>query len=157
MGRGLLAPRARLMESTPKIDEKRSRVMRAVKGRDTGPELIVRRALWSAGLRYRLYDKNLPGRPDIVFPSRKLVIFVNGCFWHGHAGCPRSRIPKTRTEYWTQKIEGNKRRDIAARRNLKALGWKALTIWECEIKQQEKLTRLVARVMEARNPSALKR
>ena len=81
--------------------------MRAVKGANTRPEMVVRRFLWSAGLRYRLHDKKLPGKPDIVFPSKRIALFVHGCFWHGHEGCPRHRIPKTRTDYWTAKIGGN--------------------------------------------------
>ncbi|MDK9719897.1 MAG: very short patch repair endonuclease [Rhodospirillales bacterium] len=137
------------MQKDDKHNLTRSEVMAKVRSRDTGPELVVRKALWSAGLRYRLYDKKLPGRPDIVFPSRKLAIFIHGCFWHGHAGCPRYRIPKTRTEYWTQKVENNKRRDLAARKNLRALGWKALIIWECETKRPKKLSRLIEQVLAA--------
>jgi len=134
---------------TPAIDPERSRVMRAVKGTNTGPELAARRFLWSAGLRYRLHRKNLPGRPDIVFPSKRIALFVHGCFWHGHEGCPRLRIPKTRRDYWVTKIAGNQARDVRARAALFALGWTVLVVWECEIASQDHLSALLATIKSA--------
>lgn len=114
--------------------EKRSEVMRAVKARDTGPEMRLRRALHAEGYRYRLHRKDLPGSPDLVFPARRAVIFVHGCFWHGH-DCPRgARTPKSNRAYWEAKIDRNKARDAAALDALVRAGWRALVVWECELK-----------------------
>lgn len=114
----------------------RSWVMRAVKGRNTRPERAVRSLLHALGYRFRLHRKDLPGSPDIVLPGRKAVIFVHGCFWHGH-GCKRgSRAPKTNADYWTKKLAGNIARDARTRAELKALGWQVLVVWECEIKTE---------------------
>ncbi|MCA0246333.1 MAG: very short patch repair endonuclease [Proteobacteria bacterium] len=119
--------------------ELRSRIMRAVKGRDTGPERAVRILAHGMGYRYRLHRADLPGKPDLVFPSRRAVIFVNGCFWHGH-DCPRgARAPKTNRAYWTAKIARNVARDATSLSQLKAAGWRALTVWECQIKDGRKL------------------
>jgi len=113
--------------------------MRAVKSVDTGPEMIVRRMLHKLGYRYRLHRKDLPGKPDLVFPSRKAVIFVHGCFWHAH-NCKRgARTPKTNTQYWIDKIRRNVERDAQAIINLKAAGWRVLVIWECELKDIDRL------------------
>jgi len=113
--------------------------MRAVKSVDTGPEMIVRRMLHKLGYRYRLHRKDLPGKPDLVFPSRKAVIFVHGCFWHGH-NCKRgARTPKTNIPYWTNKIRRNVERDAQAISDLKAAGWRVLVIWECELKDLDRL------------------
>lgn len=112
----------------------RSAVMRRVKGRDTGPELKVRRLLTRLGARYRLHRADLPGRPDIILPGRRLVIFIHGCFWHGHDCARGSRVPQARRDYWTAKVAGNRARDA---RNLSALaeaGWRVETVWECELK-----------------------
>jgi len=112
----------------------RSRIMRAVKSVDTKPEMAVRRLLHGMGYRYRLHRKDLPGRPDIVFSSRKKIIFVHGCFWHGH-NCKRgARVPKTNRDYWVDKIERNRRRDNMHSEQLKKLGWSILSVWECEMK-----------------------
>ena len=109
--------------------------MRQVKGAGTGPERAVRALIWSLGGRYRLNRADLPGKPDIVLVSRKLAIFVHGCFWHGHH-CPRgARVPKANRAYWTGKIAANRGRDAAARTALAAAGWRVETVWECEIKQ----------------------
>ena len=122
---------------------KRSRIMASVKGKDTKPEMIVRKYLFSKGLRYRLHDKKLPGSPDIVLPKYKTVIFVNGCFWHGHEGCKNYRLPKSNEFYWEQKIRRNKARDIANEFVLQSQGWNVINIWECEIKNiKERLTNL---------------
>ena len=114
--------------------EKRSAIMRAVKSSDTKPEIALRKALFALGYRYRLNVKALPGKPDIVLPKYKTVIFVHGCFWHGH-DCKRgSRIPKTNRAYWTEKIARNKIRDAKNIDALSKLGWRVLVIWECEVK-----------------------
>ena len=116
----------------------RSRQMSLVRSRNTKPEMIVRRVTFALGYRYRLHDHKLPGRPDLVFPSRQKVIFVHGCFWHRHRGCPKCRTPKTRVGFWTDKLEGNKRRDIQTKRMLTQLGWRYLVVWECETSDMEK-------------------
>src|SRR5471030_2290333 len=116
--------------------EKRSAVMARIKARDTGPELVVRRLLWRLGSRYRLDRKDLPGRPDIVMPGRKLAIFVHGCFWHGHDCTRGARVPKANRDYWTAKIARNRVRDIAARAALETAGWRVETVWECELKDR---------------------
>lgn len=114
--------------------EKRSAIMRAVKSSNTKPEIALRKALFALGYRYRINAKGLPGKPDIVFPKYKTVIFVHGCFWHGH-DCKRgSRIPKTNRAYWTEKIARNKARDIKNADALSKLGWRVITLWECELK-----------------------
>ena len=108
----------------------RSRMMAAIKGRDTKPEMTVRRGLHRRGFRFRLHDRALPGRPDLIFPRHRAVIFVHGCFWHGH-DCPFFRWPKSRPEFWRAKIGANIERDRAARTALKAVDWRVLTVWEC--------------------------
>ena len=114
--------------------EKRSAVMRAVKGRDTTPELAVRRILRTAGIGYRLGGRGLPGRPDLVMPGRRVAVFVHGCFWHGH-DCPRgARKPKANADYWSAKIGRNRTRDIATQAALEATGWRVVTVWECGLK-----------------------
>jgi DNA mismatch endonuclease (patch repair protein) len=114
--------------------EKRSSVMRQVKGRDTSPELTVRRALTKLGARFRLHRKDLPGAPDIVLPGRKLAIFVHGCFWHGHDCARGARQPKQNADYWLAKIGRNRARDAQTLARLGALGWRVETIWECDLK-----------------------
>ncbi len=114
--------------------EVRSYNMRQIKGKDTKPEMLVRKFLFSKGFRYRLHVKNLPGKPDIVLPKYKTVILVHGCFWHGHAGCKYYVVPKTRTEWWLHKINTNKRNDEKTIRLLKKNGWKIIVLWECELK-----------------------
>ena len=114
--------------------EKRSDVMRRVKGRDTSPELAVRRMLWRLGARYRLHRKDLPGHPDIVMPGRRLAVFVHGCFWHGHDCARGARVPKQNRDYWEGKVGRNRTRDAANLEKLEALGWRVLTVWECELK-----------------------
>jgi DNA mismatch endonuclease, patch repair protein len=110
----------------------RSRLMSGIRGKDTKPEMIVRRALHKAGFRYRLHDKKLPGKPDIVLPKYKTVVFVHGCFWHGHM-CKEFRWPKTREEFWREKIEGNVMRDTLNEAAITNLGWKVIVVWECEL------------------------
>jgi DNA mismatch endonuclease (patch repair protein) len=111
--------------------QQRRRIMQSVKTRDTGPELTVRRIVYGLGYRYRLNAKKLPGRPDIVFPGRRRVIFVHGCFWHGH-GCRKGQAPKSRLDYWEPKLRTNRERDAAQVRSLEALGWSVLIVWQCE-------------------------
>lgn len=115
--------------------------MRAVKGRDTGPERVVRRLVHGMGFRYRLHRAGLPGKPDLVLPGRRKVIFVHGCFWHGH-DCPRGgRVPKHNRDYWTRKIGRNRERDRAAQAALLEQGWRVAVVWECELKQADELRR----------------
>ena len=114
--------------------EERSRIMSHVKGRDTTPEKRVRSLLHSMGYRFRLQRADLPGKPDIVLPKFKTVIFVNGCFWHRHPGCKRATLPKSNAEFWRQKLEKNVARDRRNIQTLKDLGWYVLIIWECELK-----------------------
>ncbi len=113
----------------------RSYNMSRIKGKNTKPEILLRKFLFSKGFRYRLNDKNLPGKPDIVLPKYKTVIFVNGCFWHGHEGCRYFVVPKTRTDWWMEKIQGNKQKDSENFLRLTQLGWKIVTIFECELKR----------------------
>lgn len=119
----------------------RSRIMAAIRGKDTKPELQVRRAIHAAGLRFRLHHRDLPGRPDIVMPRIKTVVFVHGCFWHAHS-CQRSK-PKTRAKFWAQKFETNQARDRRVRYFLRAAGWRVHVIWECELKCEAPLRNLV--------------
>jgi len=119
--------------------EKRSAVMRRVKGKDTTPELAVRRALTRLGARYRLHRKDLPGSPDIVMPGRRLALFVHGCFWHGHDCARGARVPKQNRDYWTAKVARNVTRDARSRETLQAAGWRVETIWECELKDAASL------------------
>lgn len=114
--------------------EKRSWIMSRIQGKNTSPELKVRSLAHRLGYRFRIHRKDLPGKPDLVFPSRKKVIFVHGCFWHGHDCSIGKRTPKTNTEYWTEKIRKNIERDAKNEAELKSLGWKVLVLWECEIK-----------------------
>lgn len=136
---------------TPDVYDKatRSRVMRAVKSKNTTPEKLVRSLLHAMGLRFRLHRKDLPGTPDIVLPKWKTVLFVHGCFWHGH-DCPRgARMPKTNAQYWSAKIERNRRRHEQVARQLKEQGWQVLVVWECQTKCQESLAQLLRQVLPA--------
>lgn len=118
--------------------EVRSYNMSRIKSINTKPEMIVRSFLFRRGYRYRIHNKNLPGKPDIVFPKYKAVIFIHGCFWHGHEGCKYFVIPKTRTEWWLQKINRNKELDDLADKKLAKLGWKIITVFECDLKGEKK-------------------
>jgi DNA mismatch endonuclease (patch repair protein) len=119
--------------------EKRSQVMARVRGKDTAPELKVRRLLWRAGYRYRLHAKDLPGRPDLALPGRRAVVFVHGCFWHGHDCARGARAPKANAAYWSAKIERNRARDVRVAGELEAAGWRPLTVWECELRDEPAL------------------
>jgi DNA mismatch endonuclease, patch repair protein len=111
----------------------RSHNMRRIRGRDTKPELLLRRGLHAAGLRFRLHARQLPGRPDLVFPARRAVILVHGCFWHGHS-CPMFRLPTTRPEFWANKIGENRARDVRTKTALHAASWRTLIVWECALR-----------------------
>lgn len=126
----------------------RSAVMSRVRGKDTRPELLVRKILSSLGYRYRLHSAKLPGKPDIVFPSRKRVIFVHGCFWHRHAKCTLARIPKSRVAFWTTKLDGNQKRDRQHVRSLRRAGWQSLIVWECELNNRTRLIKRMVRFLE---------
>lgn len=125
---------------------RRSANMARIKGRDTGPERRLRSALHQAGLRFRVCRRDLPGKPDIVFPRQRLAVQVRGCFWHQHEGCSAGRLPRSNLEYWRPKLEGNVRRDAEKDNALRTLGWSVLVIWECELKDEEQLTSAVQRV-----------
>ena len=112
----------------------RHAIMAVIHGKDTKPEMVVRRYLWGHGFRYRLNHPRLPGKPDIVMRKYRTCIFVNGCFWHGHEGCRYYTIPKTNTEFWVNKVKRNKERDLKVQYELAAMGWHSITIWECELK-----------------------
>ena len=131
-----IKPEQRLDYLTP---EERSERMRRIRSKDTKPEFKVRRCVHSMGYRYRLHSKILPGHPDLIFASRKKVIFIHGCFWHQHEGCSICHIPKTRHEYWVPKLQRNKERDKINQAKLKELGWRVLVIWECEVKNIDSL------------------
>lgn len=119
--------------------DRRSRLMQAVKGKDTAPEIALRSLLHRLGYRFRLHRRNLPGTPDIVLPARHTVVFVNGCFWHGH-GCSIGQLPKSRLDFWEPKIEANKARDASRQAELINLGWSVIVVWQCELRDMPKLT-----------------
>lgn len=127
--------------------EKRSAVMRRVKGKDTAPELKVRRLLRKMGVGYRLHRADLPGKPDIAMPGRKLALFVHGCFWHGHDCARGARTPKANRPYWEAKIARNRARDEAHRAALEAMGWRTVTLWECELKDEAEVERRLAEAL----------
>lgn len=122
--------------------ETRSRMMAGIRGKDTKPEMLVRQALFAGGLRFRLHRRDLPGAPDIALPGRKVAIFVHGCFWHRHERCRYAKLPATRSEFWKAKLEGNVERDERAIEALRAMGWRVLIVWECAIRDKEKLSLL---------------
>jgi DNA mismatch endonuclease, patch repair protein len=133
------------MPAAPCIDamdtrspEQRRYIMKSVRTRDTGPELVVRKLLHRMGLRFSLHKKELPGRPDVVLPKHRSVVFVHGCFWHGH-GCSKGKLPKSRLGFWRPKIQRNRNRDAESVRMLRADGWRVLTIWQCETKNLDRL------------------
>lgn len=117
--------------------ERRSWLMSRVRSKNTKPELTVRRLVFGMGYRYRLHSKNLPGKPDLVFPARRKAILVHGCFWHGHEGCRLSRTPKSNADFWLAKIVSNRERDARIITELNALNWAVLTVWQCELKDPE--------------------
>ncbi len=125
-------------------EEQRSYVMSRIKSKDTKPELIVRKFLHANGFRYRLHDKRLPGSPDLVLKKYRSVIFVNGCFWHGHKACKAgTRLPQTRREWWKNKLENNRKRDLKKINDLLNLNWHVITVWECQLKSKVREETLV--------------
>src|SRR5262245_20807056 len=130
------------------VSEVTSARMRSVRQRDTTPELKLRSALFRRGLRYRIHLRELPGTPDIAFPRARVAIFVHGCFWHGHGGCPRATLPKSNTEFWREKLQANQLRDRTVCSRLKDIGWRVLQIWECELRDDlDKAARRVERAV----------
>lgn len=128
--------------------EKRSEIMANVKGSNTSPERLLKRCLRRLNCRYRSNVGRIPGTPDFMLLGQKKLIFVHGCFWHGHKGCPRARRPKTNKEFWERKIEGNIKRDSRTVRKLRKSGWRVLIIWQCQISDDERLERRLFRFME---------
>jgi len=124
----------------------RSRMMSGIRGRNTKPELVVRRFLHRSGFRFRLHDRRLPGRPDIVLPKYRAVVEVRGCFWHQHPGCHLAYMPSSNRAFWKKKLEGNATRDLRNETALKAKGWRTLVIWECEVPQDKALHRLARQI-----------
>lgn len=120
--------------------------MSRIRSKDTKPEISVRKRLFAAGFRYRLHSQKLPGRPDIVVPKYRAVIFIDGCFWHGHAGCKFFKLPSTRQDWWEAKIQNNKKNDRNKRKELKALGWRIIQVWECQLKK-DRLEKSVNRIV----------
>lgn len=118
----------------------RSRMMSGIRGKDTKPEVLIRKALHAQGFRYRLHDKSLPGKPDLAFPKYKAVVFIHGCFWHGH-DCRYFKVPQTRTAFWLDKINANRQRDVRQLAQLKQAGWRVLVIWECATRKNESLSK----------------
>lgn len=130
-----------MAEQEPPVLPSRSALMARIGPKNSKPEMVVRRLLHALGYRYRLHAKDLPGRPDVVFRSRKKAIFVHGCFWHRHPGCAKSTTPKTRAEFWNSKFTANIERDLRVQEELEVMGWKFLVIWECEVSYKSEISR----------------
>ncbi|MDB6135584.1 MAG: vsr [Verrucomicrobiales bacterium] len=146
----LLRPPVSLDPLTPR---ERSWNMSRIRSTDTKPEMMVRRMLTAMGLRYRLHRRDLPGKPDLVFGPRRTVLFVHGCFWHQHPGCRAARIPTGNREFWEKKLNRNTERDAQTCQTLRSLGWRILTVWECETRDPEKLQRRLAMLFPPLNSS----
>lgn len=131
----------------PLTARQRSELMSRIRSKDTKPEMLVRRLVHGMGYRYRLHAKELPGRPDLVFRPRRKAIFVHGCFWHRHVGCPANRLPTTRREFWRNKLDGNVRRDRRNEAALEEMGWRVLIIWECQTKDLDRVAEAVRRFL----------
>ena len=151
---GLIGPNETISSgvSEAAVSAVRSRIMRSVSTKNSGPEMRVRRALHAAGFRFRLHDKRLPGTPDIVLKSRRIAIFVHGCFWHRHEGCRYASAPKTRQQFWSAKFARNVARDAENKRDLEALGWRVIEVWECEVKKERFLNPLLERIAGLARP-----
>ena len=128
----------------------RSARMALVRGRDTEPEKVLRAIVRGLRFRARLHDKSLPGTPDLVIPTRRSVLFVHGCFWHRHSGCALARLPKSRLDFWLPKLEANRKRDQRTRRALSRLGWRSIVVWECQLRETEKVRRRIAKFLSTR-------
>ena len=127
--------------------ERRSANMRRIRSKDTSPELALRHLIYQLGYRFRLHRKDLPGRPDIVFPGRRKLIFAHGCFWHQHPGCREGRIPGSRVGYWMPKLNRNQTRDSENQARLEKQGWEVLVVWECDLKNTQSLTKTLRRFL----------
>lgn len=123
--------------------KERSERMSRIRGKDSAPEMKLRRLVHGMGFRYRLHVKELPGKPDLVFPSKHAVIFMHGCFWHRHEGCKLARLPKSKLDFWKTKLEANKERDLLHQRQLQNLGWRVLVVWECEMSDMDHVSAIV--------------
>nr|VFJ75576.1 MAG: T/G mismatch-specific endonuclease [Candidatus Kentron sp. FW] len=123
--------------------EERSRRMSLIRNAGSSPEMKLRRLVHGMGFRYRLHAGDLPGRPDLVFPSRRAVIFMHGCFWHRHEGCKLARLPKSKLDFWKPKLESNRIRDLQKQQQLRDLGWRVLVVWECELADTDRVSALV--------------
>ena len=130
--------------------QRRSEIMAKVRSKDSRPELLVRKTAFALGYRYRLHRRDLPGCPDLVFPARRKVIFVHGCFWHRHARCKLARMPKSRLEFWTAKLESNRKRDLRSQRALRLAGWQVLILWECHLCDLDRLRDRIGGFLEKR-------
>lgn len=128
--------------------EQRSKNMSQIRSTSSSPEMLVRRLVFGMGYRYRLHNHKLPGRPDLVFSSRKKIILLNGCFWHQHDNCALAHIPKSRVDYWRPKLERNKKRDAENVARLERLGWNVLTIWECQTKNRPELRHVISEFLD---------
>ncbi|HEX3147295.1 MAG TPA: very short patch repair endonuclease [Gemmataceae bacterium] len=128
--------------------KERSERMSRIRHKNTMPEMVVRRLVHQMGYRYRLHGKDLPGKPDLVFRSLKKAIFVHGCFWHRHKGCALCRWPKSNLDFWKPKLQANRKRDLVNQRRLEKSGWSCLVIWECGLKDRQRLAKLVAEFLE---------
>ncbi len=132
--------------------KKRSAIMSRVRGKNTSPEIIVRKVVHSLGYRFRLHKNNLPGKPDLILPRHQKIILVHGCFWHGHANCHRSVLPTTNITFWSKKILGNKRRDTRVIGSLRRRGWKVLVVWQCQTKKADYLTKRLKHFLQDERP-----
>jgi DNA mismatch endonuclease, patch repair protein len=135
--------------------KRRSALMARIRGKDTVPELMVRRLVHSLGFRYRLHKQDLPGSPDLVFKGRKKAIFVHGCFWHRHR-CPRGTLPSTRRHFWLPKLEGNRLRDVRVQKELRGLGWSCLVVWECELRNLNRISSRISRFLVSKEEGVVK-
>ena len=132
--------------------ETRSYVMSRIRGKDTKPEILVRKYLFSKGLRFRKNDKRCPGSPDVVLPKYNTMVFVHGCFWHLHDGCKYAKMPKSNVDYWKKKLYGNRERYERNRKKLEGMGWKVITVWECELKKDKRKQTLERLYMKITSP-----
>jgi DNA mismatch endonuclease (patch repair protein) len=139
------------MRSEKRLDplspQQRSERMSRIRSRDTTPELVVRRLTWRMGFRYRLHVRTLPGQPDLVFASKRKVIFVHGCFWHQHKHCRHYKMPQSRLDFWLPKLEANVKRDLANQKHLRGRGWGCMVIWECQLRDEPKLCQKISRFL----------
>lgn len=128
--------------------QERSKRMSLIRGTGSAPEMKLRRLVHGIGFRYRLHVKELPGKPDLVFPSRRAVIFMHGCFWHRHKGCKLARLPKSKLDFWKPKLEENRKRDLRNQRRLRDLGWRVLVVWECQMVDADRVSALVREFLQ---------